>query len=129
MTDLTADKLAIRELLEAYADAVIRKDADDWGATWTGDALWEIGGGTYEGREAIVARWASRVAAFDWIMFRVSVGRIDIAGDRATVRSYTAETFGKGDAPRREIFGRYDDELVRDGRDWRFQRRTFAIVA
>jgi hypothetical protein len=27
------DRLAIRELLETYADAVCRRDADDWGAT------------------------------------------------------------------------------------------------
>lgn len=35
------DRLAIRELLETYADAVTRCHADDWAATWAEDA--EIG--------------------------------------------------------------------------------------
>ena len=30
------DRLAIRELIESYADAVIRTDAEAWGATWSG---------------------------------------------------------------------------------------------
>ncbi len=36
------DRLAIRELLEAYADAVNRCDAVGWGATWAEDAEWSL---------------------------------------------------------------------------------------
>ena len=31
------DRIAIRELLETYADAVCRVDAEAWGSTWAED--------------------------------------------------------------------------------------------
>lgn len=129
VSDAIADKLAIRELFETYADAVIRRDAADWGATWAADARWEISGTSYDGRAAIVARWRERVAEFDWIMFRVAIGRITVTGHDATARSYTTETFGLPGGSRRETFGRYDDDLVREDDGWRFRRRRFAVVA
>lgn len=33
------DRLALRELLETYADAVTQRDADTWGAIWAEDAI------------------------------------------------------------------------------------------
>ena len=55
------DRLAIHELVMSYGDAVTRKDADDWGATWAEDAVWRIptfpGLELTEGREAIVQNW------------------------------------------------------------------------
>jgi hypothetical protein len=41
-TGSVEDRLAIRELLEAYADAVCCVDADAWGATWAEDSVWEL---------------------------------------------------------------------------------------
>jgi SnoaL-like protein len=35
------DRLAIRELLDAYSDAVCSFDADAWGATWAEGGVWE----------------------------------------------------------------------------------------
>ena len=34
------DRLAIRELIDDYNDAVARFDAEAWGDTWTDDAEW-----------------------------------------------------------------------------------------
>jgi ketosteroid isomerase-like protein len=34
--------LALRELLETYADAVTRCDAQAWGDTWAEDAQWSL---------------------------------------------------------------------------------------
>ena len=45
--DTTADRLAVRERIEAYADAVFRKDAESWGACWAEDAV-EIRQPNYE---------------------------------------------------------------------------------
>ncbi|MFN7174902.1 MAG: nuclear transport factor 2 family protein, partial [Thermaurantiacus tibetensis] len=39
-----ADRLAIRERIEAYNDAVFRRDAEDWAACWAEDAVWEVAG-------------------------------------------------------------------------------------
>lgn len=62
------DRLAIRELLEAYADAVCRSDAEDWGATWADDAEWSLPDypeiGTTKGKAAIVAMWTEAMKAY-----------------------------------------------------------------
>ena len=34
------DRLAIRELVDSYGDAVYRHDAQAWGANWAEDAVW-----------------------------------------------------------------------------------------
>ncbi len=45
------DRLALRDLLDTYADAVSRADGEAWAATWTEDAEWHLPGlGTIKGR-------------------------------------------------------------------------------
>lgn len=127
------DRLAIRELLETYADAVARNDAADWGATWSDDEpAWIFGGDgpgvRIDGKDQIVAAWRQRMARYAWISFRVSPGAIGIDRDRATARSYTMETLGLADGRRLQVFGRYDDDLVRVTAGWRFRMRHFTRV-
>ena len=38
------DRLAIRELVDSYNDAVMRKDGDAWAENWRDDATWELPG-------------------------------------------------------------------------------------
>lgn len=122
------DRLAIRELLEAYADAVTRRDAHDWGATWVQDAEWSLPDypeiGTTKGREAIVAMWIEAMKGYPGIMFQAWPGSILVEGDRATVRSYTSELYDKDGKVHRDR-GRYEDVCIKiDGR-WYFQSRSF----
>ena len=57
----TEDRLAIRELLDTYSDAVCRVDAQAWGETWDEDGVWELPDypelAKVEGRAQIVAMW------------------------------------------------------------------------
>ena len=38
------DRLAIRELIESYNDAVMRFDGDAWRSNWLEDAIWSLPG-------------------------------------------------------------------------------------
>ena len=38
-----SDDYEIRQLVEKYADAVCRRDKDDWSSTWCEDSLWNLG--------------------------------------------------------------------------------------
>ena len=38
-----SDEYEIRQLVEKYADAVCRRDRDDWASTWSDDSLWNLG--------------------------------------------------------------------------------------
>ena len=125
------DRMAIRELLDSYADAVIRNDADDWGATWAEDAVWSMPDYPQfpetRGREAIVAMWKSAMAQYPGVIFTAGPGSIVVEGQRATVRSYTSEVYDQDGMAKRDR-GRYDDVCVkRDGR-WLFQSRSFKNI-
>lgn len=125
------DRLAIRELLEAYADAVTRCDADAWGACWADDAEWSLPDypelGTTRGRAAIVAMWVAAMKHYPGIMFEAWPGEILVEGDRATMRSYTSEVYDQDGATKRDR-GRYDDVCVKIGGRWLFQSRTFRNI-
>jgi len=124
------DRLAIRELLEAYADAVCVVDADAWGATWAEDSVWELPDypqiGQISGRSNIIAAWMAALAQYPGIIFIATPGSIVIEGERAAVRSYTSEVFddqanGKTTRDR----GRYDDIVIRQNGRWLFKKRRF----
>jgi ketosteroid isomerase-like protein len=125
------DRLAIRELLETYADAVTRRDAAAWGDTWAEDAEWSLPDypeiGTTKGRTAIVAMWVEAMKAYPGIMFEAWPGSIEVTGDRATMRSYTAEVYDQ-DAVTLRDRGVYEDTCVKvDGR-WVFASRSFRNI-
>ena len=125
------DRLAIRELLDAYADAVSRGDAADWGALWAEDGVWSLPDYPQfpdaSGRAAIVDMWIGAMAGVPGIMFAAWPGSIVVDGDRAEVRSWTSEVYDRDGHVHRDR-GRYDDICIRiDGR-WLFQRRAFRSI-
>jgi uncharacterized protein (TIGR02246 family) len=125
------DRLAIRELLETYADAVTRHDASAWGATWAEDGEWSLPDypelGTTKGRQAIVAMWTEAMKSYPGIMFEAWPGSIEIDGDRAIVRSYTAEVYDQGDVTMRDR-GVYEDVCVKVEGRWLFKSRSFRNI-
>lgn len=125
MTHDAADREAIRTLLEAYADAVIRRDADAWSATWAEDAVWTLMGTPISGRAAIAAAWVQAMAGFPFAGFFCQLGALRIDGDRATGRSYTNEIFRTADGAVRRLVGGYEDRYVRQDGRWLFAARSF----
>jgi len=119
------DQLAIRNLHERYADAVFRRDADDWGALWAADAIWDLLGMRVAGKEAIVAMWSGAMATFAFVGFFSQVGAIEIDGDGATGRLYTSEVLEDQQGNVTRTVGRYEDRYIRCGQDWLYHSRTF----
>jgi uncharacterized protein (TIGR02246 family) len=127
-SDLLADQAAIAALIAAYGDAVSRRDAAAWGATWAADASWSLMGHAVTGRDAIVALWLGAMAQFDAVSFITALGPVTIAGDRATARCQTHEVLRTTDGAVRRVAGVYDDSYVREPGGWRFARRDFVVV-
>jgi len=122
------DRLAIRELLEVYADAVNRVDADEWAATWAEDAEWSLPDypeiGTTHGRPAIKAMWIEAMKAYPGIIFHSYPGSIEVTGNTAQVRSYTSEVYDQNGMTMRDC-GIYEDTCVKVDGQWLFQSRIF----
>lgn len=125
------DRLAIRELLEAYADAVTRVDPADWGATWAEDGEWSMPDypefGTPKGRDNIVEVWTGAMKVYPGVKFQAWPGAIEVDGDKAAVRSYTSEIYDRGDITFRDR-GQYDDICVKVDGKWLFKSRVFRNI-
>lgn len=127
------DRLAIRKLIDAYADAVTRNDGAAWASTWAEDGEWSIPDGagqtlTALGRDNILELWRQAMRQFSGVVFRAWPGAIAIDGPRATVRSFTSETYMAADGPT-TMHGAYDDECVQEAGRWLFRRRAFTLLA
>ena len=123
------DRLAIRELMDIYADAVNQRDAELWGSTWAEGSSWKLpvipGMENVAGKENIVAAWNAGMAMFPFIFMSISVGDIQVDGDTATARAYTTEVGTTLDGTEIRPRGQYDDKLIKVDGEWLFIERIF----
>lgn len=123
------DRLAIRELVESYNDAVMRHDGDAWGANWAEDGSWTLpGGSAVDGRDNIRAAWEGAMSRFSFVGFFASAGPIIVDGDNATGTWYQQEFLHQKDGVRRNITGLYQDTYVKSGGRWYFKARVYSIM-
>jgi uncharacterized protein (TIGR02246 family) len=125
------DRIAISELVDSYGDAVSRHSAQDWGANWAPDAVWNLNLPDLpkvEGREAIVALWTQAMAAYEWVIMTSKAGEIRVNGDRASGRFYTWELTRLKGGEEQRISGRYEDSYIKKDGRWYFQSRTYKML-
>lgn len=122
------DKIAIRELHDAYADSGFRADKQAWLDCWTRDCTWLTPFGEVKGKAALDAQWDGIWQTFDALGFFTVLGAIEVDGDAATCRAYVREIFQAKDGPVQKIVGRYDDRLAREGGGWKFAERRYSVL-
>ena len=122
------DRLAIRERIEAYSDAVFRHDAEAWIANWRDDGVWRLPGIDVAGKAQIKAAWVQAMSGFAVAGFFATPGAIEVRGDRAAVRVYTQEILIDHAGKVRRILGAYDDELVKAAGVWLFSSRAYSVL-
>ena len=123
-------RIAIADLTHAYADAVVRRDADQWSGTWAPDAVWELGKGRrVEGREAILRLWNGAMDGFKAVVQNVvnSTATIDEDAGTGTGRCYIIEHWCRADDSRGMLLAYYDDTYVRVDGQWLFGSRELVI--
>jgi len=122
------DRIALRELLDSYADAVCRHDAEAWAATWAETCEWDLEGfGTFCGKTLVVETWRAAMTGFPGIIFQAWPGEMTIEGDRGVMRSYTAETYPCDGHVHRDL-GEYADVCSKVEGRWYFVRRRFRAL-
>jgi len=123
------DRLAIRELIESYNDAVMRFDGDAWRSNWLEDAIWSLpGAGAIQGLDNFFPIWEQTMAGFSFVGFFASAGPITIDGDSATGTWYQQEFLNGKDGSKRKITGKYRDDYIRKNGRWYFQKRIYEIL-
>ncbi len=123
------DDLEIRNLVSRYADAVCRRDPDQWIGTWAEDSRWELGGGRETvGREATLNLWTKAIARYPWVAQLVMNGIVEVDGDTASGSWYILELnhLENGDGVMHA--GNYEDTYTRTTEGWRFASRRFHLV-
>lgn len=126
------DRLAIRELVAAYGDAVTRNSAEDWGALWAEDSVWAMpdfpGWELIKGKSAIVSTWIDAMKNFPMNINVQSLGAVTVTGDTAAGRAYTSELVTDATGATYRVTGRYDDQYVRQNGRWLFRSRMFKVL-
>ncbi|MCJ2178251.1 nuclear transport factor 2 family protein [Novosphingobium album (ex Hu et al. 2023)] len=121
-----AERMAIRELMEAYADASSRMDKQQWLNCWSDDCVWHTSTGEVAGKAALSERWDQIAESMTALAFFAMPGTIRVTGDTATASCHVRE-IARILGQVRKFSARYDDELVkREGR-WLFRRRTYVM--
>jgi hypothetical protein len=123
------DRLAIHELVASYGDAISRHSVEELMPLWSADASWEHPQiGRFVGRAVIIDALAEAMTRYPLLVLTGSLGALNVHGERASGRNYTAELVTDENGVTYHMTGRYDDEYVkRDGR-WLFQARRFNIL-
>lgn len=122
------DEQAICRLIDAYSDAVFRRDAADWGACWADDSVWLLMGAEVRGKPAIVGLWEQAMAGFVFVAFFAQPGVIIVDGERATGRVWTHEVLEHPDGSITRPVGRYDDVYLKQDGRWIFAERKYEML-
>ena len=123
---------AIQNQINRYTDAVNRRDWSVFLAIYAKDASWE---GLrlklkFEGLAAITDGLSKIVEAMEVFVQMNSPAVIEVDGDRAFARSTIHEHWDiPAEGTRTDIYGRYEDELVKIAGAWMFQARRFHPIS
>ena len=132
-----ADRLAIRELFDAYAHCADRRDAEGQKALFTADTRFAVfmrGEGTeptyvVEGREGLTPIFAD-LNQYQATTHFNGQSTVTLQGDRATGESYTiAHHLFTADGARKIMIAslRYLDTFVKLGGAWYFAERNLIL--
>jgi ketosteroid isomerase-like protein len=133
MSDQTvADRLAIRELIERYSDALTRRAWDEMAAGYHEDAVWTVAapfGLEFRTRNGIREGIRQQVEAMEFLVQMTHSIVIDLQGEAASACTVTHE-MARNSQTQTGLFllGTYNDQITRrDGR-WGFTRRFFQPI-
>ena len=128
-----ADRIAIEDMVTRYYGNFGKQDsADEFGAFYTEDAVFDVNGIVSTGREAIEAFYTDTgddeeaPAAQGTFHMMISNPVIDVNGDTATAQFMWTGVMNTGIQERPLLFeqGREYDELVKQDGEWRIKKRV-----
>ncbi|MEM7571092.1 MAG: nuclear transport factor 2 family protein [Pseudomonadota bacterium] len=134
--ELYEAQAAVIQLYGQYTDALHRRDAEDWGATWCSDAVWQLPlvdkpgePLLLEGREAIVGTWSAVMQGFPVVQHVPYAPVVKLDGETITARWTILEHLVSAEGEAHQVLGIYDDtHRVEDGA-LRYAKRVFNVLS
>jgi ketosteroid isomerase-like protein len=133
VSDSLADRIAIEDMMTRYYGNFGKQDAaDDFGAFYTEDAVFDVNGIVSTGREAIEAFYTDtgddEEAPAQQGTFHMMISNpvIDVQGDTATATFFWTGVMNTAIEDRPVLWeqGREYDQLVRQDGEWRVKKRV-----
>jgi hypothetical protein len=134
------DRVAIRELMDTYSDAVTRRDSIQWASVWldSEECRWLLPSmaewAQFVGKKTIVDEWTKMMNQFhgdsgapNQISQVTTPGSIIVEGSTATARAFTTEFFVVPGGKTVHTKGQYEDVLVKRDGCWYFKERTWRM--
>lgn len=118
---------AIRDLHARYADAVWRKDFAAFGACFTTDAEWRIGGLELRGRTQILQAIETILGNFHRVLITFQSPILDITEKGVSGRTYIQEQVARTDGSANISIGRYYEHFALEDGRWRLAWRLFQL--
>ena len=128
MSNRVEDQLALQDLMARYVDAVNRRDAQAWAATWDDNGCWNLLGNEVSGKDSIVGLWQQMMAGFEFALMIPSSCLFDIDGDSASGHWYLQELARDNEGKSSSLFSRYIDTYIRRNGQWLYQSRRYEII-
>ena len=128
MASALEDRLAIRELVDRYGDAVNRRDPRAWLATWADEPSWELFGRPMQGRDAIASAFENALGMLRLVVQTAAHGVIELDGPRARGRWLVSEWSESEALGRLLLHFFYHDEYARGAEGWRFRSRRMELL-
>ena len=128
-----ADRAAIGDVLDDYAEAVDARDWTSLAALFADEAIldYTASGGPRGGRDEVLAWIRSALPAVLLTQHLLVNRRIRVHGDEATARTQLLNPLilGAGETPQLFLLGgHYDDRLTRTGHGWRIVERVHRVA-
>jgi ketosteroid isomerase-like protein len=125
------DEGQIQQLTVSFADAVNRRNLEQFTSLWSDRGVWSIEPPLtmqVTGVEDIAAAFTRLLAGWEFFVQIVHQGSIELNGDRATARWYMSEVGRDLTGEGFQNYGVYLDELIRQDDLWLFVRRTYRFI-
>ena len=123
------DRLEIRELQEMYADAVNRRNLQDWLQLWTKNGVWIVAGKEYAGIEEMATKWKDFYAGYNLErgnltrFFSSTPGAIVIEAEQAVARVYLSLLIADGTSKEATHIYASEDQYLKFEGKWLLTRR------
>jgi ketosteroid isomerase-like protein len=126
---VTSDEQQVLNLLSDYCWHVDRREVDAVVGLFLPDAVFDLGfGRVHRGREELRGMY-ERLDAYTATSHHCTNSRLDLRGDRGTVRSGMYAFHRRPDGSLLHLWGAYLDEVVRTAEGWRFATRALRASA